>query len=406
VNILYITQYFPPETGAGASRANEMATHLSKRGHRVVVLTSFPSYLTGVIPSQYRRKLYYRDKLNDIDIIRVWTYPSLHHSVLSRILNYLSFCFSAIIAGLFIGKKDIVYASSPPLLVGLAGSLISFCKSSKFIFEIRDIWPDAAIIIGELKNKLIIKVAKTLEKICYARANVLVPVSKGIYVYLNDRSIPSSKLNLIENGVNPEVYYPQYHYNIRKHLNLNDKFLVLYAGLHGLIAGMDTLIETARVLQKQEDIFFLFIGDGIEKTRMISKANEYSLSNIKFLNSFQENDLSQYIASTDVGVATVKKEEFLSYAVPAKMFTYMACGRPVILGAWGDPEEILKKADAGICVEPEDPDALANAILELYKNRELCEKYGKNGRSFVVEHYTRRMQADKLEKVLKGLISE
>ena len=267
MRILYITQYFPPEIGAGASRAKEMVRYLSTQNHRVTVLTGFPSYLTGVIPSRYRKKLVVREWFDEATVIRVWTSAYRHQSKVWRLLNYVTFMFMATLIGLLGEQKyDLIYASSPPLFVGMAGWVIALWKGKRFIFEIRDIWPRADVMAARLTNRYAAMIGQVLENFCCARAELIVTVSKGWIDELLNRGLPRSKIRLIENGVNVDVYKPREDSNTRRRLGYKGKdFMIVYAGLMGNMQGPSVMLRAAELLGTEDNIKFLLIGDGVKK---------------------------------------------------------------------------------------------------------------------------------------------
>ena len=204
MNILYITQYFYPEVGATQNRALEMASYLVKSGHEVTILTEFPNHPSGIIPKRYRFKLFERERYKGIEVIRSFVKASPNKDFVNRILFYLSFMISSIIAGMKLKNRryDIVYATSPPLFVGLSGYIISRLKKIKFVFEVRDLWPESAVVMGELKNKKAIQLSEWIERICYKNASRIVVVTKGIHDHLTQKDIDPDRLWIVPNGAN------------------------------------------------------------------------------------------------------------------------------------------------------------------------------------------------------------
>ncbi len=249
MRILYISQYFPPEAGATQTRAYEMARNLVRLGHQVTLLAEIPNHPSGVIPPEYRGKWVERATLEGIDVIRLWVKASPVKGFRQRMLFYLSFMLSSTLAGLFLarGRYDLVFATSPPLFVGASGLIIALLKRFPFIFEVRDIWPASAVALGELSNPRAIRWATWLEETCYARAKKIVVVTRGIRLSLEQRGIPQEKLALIPNGANTDLfqYRSAARHRLRADLNLEDKFIAVYAGIHGVAQGLETLLEAA-----------------------------------------------------------------------------------------------------------------------------------------------------------------
>jgi colanic acid biosynthesis glycosyl transferase WcaI len=274
LRILYISQYFPPEVGATQTRAFEMASNLVRRGHRVTVLTEFPNHPLGVIPSQYRHKLFTRENMAGIDVIRTWVFTRPEKNLYVRLAFYFSFMVLSILRAVFIQKKfDVVYATSPPLFVAVSGFVISIIKRSRFVLEIRDLWPESAVVLGELSSSLLIGLSEKLETLLYKKAIRIVMVTRGICSRLKEMNIPGAKLSLIPNGANTDLYQPgEKDRALLRSLGIRDShFVVMYTGLHGLMHGLEFVIEAACEFQRDPELFFVFIGDGVMKSRLICR---------------------------------------------------------------------------------------------------------------------------------------
>jgi glycosyltransferase involved in cell wall biosynthesis len=405
MRILYLTQYYPPEIGAGASRAYEMSMSLAGFGHSVTVLTEFPSYSSGAIPPKYRGKLFVVERVKGVTVVRVWTYPTDRASMLERLLNYVSFMLMSIVYGLRLGEFDLIYATTPTPFTGLSAFLISFVKRVKFVYEVRDLWPEYAVELGVLKNPLAVKVGMGIGQFCYSRARLLIPVTQGICSDLVQRGF-GQKAVVVRNGVNTELF--RRGSDLRERLGLEGKFVAVFAGVLGITGAVESLLESARILSGRghDDICFLFVGGGIRKQRLVQKSKEYGLNNVVFLEPQPEDRLPFYLNSADVGIATLRDARFARGAIPTKMLTYMACELPVILGIQGEAEEIIRDAQAGIAVEPENPEQLSTAILKLYSDKQLATEMGKRGRAFVVERFSRKDQARVLERNLLEMLGQ
>lgn len=404
MKILYISQYFPPDIGAGASRAYEMVRYLSEKGHRITVLTQIPNYPTGKIPQHYRRKIYLNEKKGDIDVLRVWAYPTNHNYFLTRMLTYISFMTNAFIAGLTLKKRDIIYATSPTPLTSITAYLISRLKGGIFIFEVRDLWPEVAFLVGQLNNRFLRKMALWWESFTYHKAHRIVTVTQGMSRELKERGISNSKISTIENGVNIDLFKPVQNNSLREKYGLDGKFVIVFSGIIGLISSVDTILETADILKSNENILFLFLGDGIKKKDLSLKIREQGLKNVVFKNPIPENELCGLLNCCNVGVEVLRKDRRWNWRIPVKIFNYMGCELPVILGGHGETERIFRESNGGILVNPENPSQLSDAILKLYSNSELCKQLGRNGRDYVVQHYSRRKKAEMLEKMLQYMV--
>ncbi len=406
MRILYVTQYFPPEIGAGASRAKETVRYLASAGHRVTVLTEFPTYLVGVLASAYRNKIVAKERFEGTPVIRVRASCYGHRSMVKRLLSYLSFMLMAAMAGLANDANyDLVYASSPPPFVGLGAWIIALFKAKAFVFEARDIWPKAAVDAGILRNKYAVMLGQALENFCYARAKLIVAVTRGYIDELVKRGFRSSKIRLVENGVNAYLYRPGRCAEVRRRLGCKSRdFVVVYAGLLGHLQAPSVMLRAAQLLDSRENIRFLLIGEGIKKHQLKTHVAERGIKNVEFLPGLPENEVAKYLASCDAGIATLRKGHFFEICMPTKIFTYMACGLPVIVTARGEAREIVEKSGSGIATDPEDSEQLAEAILQMYHSPEAAREMGERGRQFVVRHYSRKDQAVKLERALLRLL--
>jgi glycosyltransferase involved in cell wall biosynthesis len=407
MRILYLSQYFPPEAGATQTRAFEMGRNLVKMGHSVTMLCEFPNHPSGIIPPAYRGKLFERASLEGMEVIRVWVKASPVKSFRNRMLFYLSFMFSAIAAGLALsrGRYDVIYATSPPLFVGGAALALSRLKRTPFVFEVRDLWPESAIALGEISNPWAISMARRLEKASYRRAAAIVVVTRGIQDSLLNSRIPAGKVALIPNGANTDLFRfsPEGRLQVRQELGIGDKFLAIYAGIHGLAQGLEVIVEAARSLE-QQDIHFLLVGDGPKKAEIAALAEGYALANLTLLAEKPRQLIPAYLSAADVALIPLRKLDLFKGALPSKIFDAWACERPVLLSVDGEAREIMERAGGGVFVEPEDAAQLVKGLLFLKENPEERKRMGANGRRYTVEHFSREKFAGQLAHLLEELI--
>jgi len=409
MRILYLSQYFPPEVGATQTRAHEMARGLVQAGHQVTMIAEVPNHPHGIIPPAYRGKLYERATLDGIDVIRVWVKASPVKDFRSRMAFYLSYMVMAALAGIFLarGKFDALYATSPPLFVGGAALILSFLRRIPLIFEVRDLWPESAVALGELKNPRAIRLAAWLEERCYARARQIIVVTQGIYQRLVERGIPTDKLAFIPNGANTNLFQPQPEaaQALRQELGLGEAFVVLYAGIHGIAQGLELLLQCARRLENNTSIRFLFVGEGPVKADLMAQAQQMGLSNIIFYGEVARERVPAFLSLARVAVVPLRKLDLFEGALPSKMFDAWACACPTLVTIGGEAKAVLAQAAAGVWVAPEDVEALSAAILRLVDDPAQVRQMGENGRRFVAEHYSRQAQAQQLEKLLTSLLN-
>ncbi|MBN1661416.1 MAG: glycosyltransferase family 4 protein [Anaerolineae bacterium] len=409
VRILYLTQYFPPEVGATQTRAHEMARYLVGRGHHVTIVTEVPNHPSGIIPPAYRKKLYTRDKMDGIDVIRVWVKASPQKSFAKRMTFYLSYMVNAALAGIGLarGRYDAIFATSPPLFVGAAGLVLSYLRRIPFVFEVRDLWPESAVALGELTHPRAIALASQLEKMCYNRARRIVVVTRGIEQRLKERGL-GEKVVLIPNGANTDLFrpVPEAGSALRAKLGLDDKFLVLYAGIHGLAQGLDSVLYAAQQLQDTPEVHFLFVGEGPKKAELRDLQDRLSLTNVTMLPERPRHEMPAFLSAAHVALVPLRKLALFEGAVPSKLFDSWACGCPVLLSIDGEARRVLEQADGGVYVESENPAQMAQALARLEKDRTWLRTAGEKARAFVQEHYARDRLAARLEELLMDVVRE
>ncbi|EJO5349220.1 glycosyltransferase family 4 protein [Clostridium botulinum] len=406
MKILFLTQYCPPEVGAPQNRIFEFAKQLKKFGHEVTILTAMPNYPKGEIFDGYKGKKIVKEELDGIKIVRTSIYATKDKGFVKRLRNYLSFTFSSVFTGSkYIDNQDVIITESPPLFLGWSGYVLSKRKKAKFIFNVSDLWPESAVKLEVLHNKFLIKASTWLEEFCYKKAAAVTGQTKGIVDNIVSRGFDKNKVHLITNGVDTEFFKKENRdEKLREEWGLNGKFAVCYAGIHGLAQGLEVIINAAELLKEEQDIQFVFIGDGPEKSKLQAMVKEKKLNNVSFQPVQLKPNMPRIIASMDATVVPLKKLDLFKGALPSKMFEALASQLPIVLAVEGEAERLINEANAGITVEPENPKEVAQAVLKLYKNKELKDKLGQNGRSYVIEHYSRESITRKLESILLDLL--
>jgi colanic acid biosynthesis glycosyl transferase WcaI len=411
LKILYISQYFPPEMGAPAARVAELSTLWTEAGHEVTVLTGFPNHPTGIVPPPYRRRMRHlvmQEQLNGVSVLRTWLLPLPNRKPHERVLNYSSFAISAASAGMFVSRPDLIIATSPQLLAGIAGYWVARWKRVPFILEIRDLWPEslAAVGVGG-QNGLMYRTLERIAGFLYRRCDHVVVVTSAFREALvTNWGIPPDKISVVENGVDTHLFRPlENSRELRTTLREEGKFVVSYVGTLGLAQGLETLIEAAaRVRACAPGIQFVFVGQGAEKQRLAELALHKALDNVRFLDQQAREQIPAYIAASDVCVVPLRKSGLFRTVLPTKLLEFMACGKPVIVGVDGLARKIVQDANAGIFVEPENSAALTDAILHLSRHPELCRALGESGRRYILQKFTRRQTAETYLQVLEDVI--
>jgi glycosyltransferase involved in cell wall biosynthesis len=300
-----------------------------------------------------------------------------------------------------IGKQDVVVTESPPLFLGFSGYVISRLKRAKYVFNVSDLWPESAIKLGVLNSGFLIKLSTWLEGFSYRKAHLITGQTMGIVDSIRSRGFGDDKVHLITNGVDSELFKPENRSeNLRKEFNIEGKFAVCYAGIHGLAQGLEVIIKAAIELKDYRDIVFVFVGEGPEKDKLIKMKDEYNLDNVVFFPMQPKKNMPGIVASMDAAIIPLKKLDLFKGALPSKMFETLSSATPIILSVEGEAKELMKRADAGICVEPENHTQIKEAVLELYNNVGLRQRLGENGRKFVQENYSRYNITKKFESLL------
>jgi glycosyltransferase involved in cell wall biosynthesis len=410
MKILYVSQYFPPEMGAPAARADELSRHWAAAGHEVTVLTGFPNHPTGVVPSAYRRqfrRLVLRERVHDVNVVRTWLLPFPNRKAHERMLNYSSFCLSAATTGLFLSWPDVVIASSPQLLVGLSGWWLARCKRVPFLFEVRDLWPESLTAVGMgADNSVLHRSLRKLASFLYHRADRVVVVSPAFVDHLVERwQVPREKISVIENGVETGLFAPRPSNDLRRELGAEGKFVVSYIGTLGMAHGLETILDAAALLQDSSpEILFLMVGEGAEKERIVALTKTRRLRNVRFVEQQPRPQIPAYISASDACLVVLKKNELFKTVIPTKLLEFMSCARPVILGVEGHARRILQEAAAGLAIEPENCSALIDAISYLCMHRERAQELGRNGREYILRRFSRGQTAENYIRVLEDLL--
>lgn len=406
MKILYVSQYFPPEMGAPAARADELARHWVRMGHDVTVLTGFPNHPTGVVPVEWRSRLHrllYKETVDGVRVVRTWLWPLPNRKAHERIRNYASFCVSASIRGLGLQKPDVVIGTSPQLLVALSGWWLALWKRVPFVFEVRDLWPESLAAVGAgREGSALHRTLGAIAGFLYRRSDHIVVVTPAFKDHLIQHwKVPAQKISIVENGVETDLFRPC---PPEKVPGTEDRFLICYIGTMGMAHGLETLIAAAEQLQRTlPNAMFLLIGEGAEKERIEQLAAARELSNIRFLGQQPRERIPGYIAGVDVCLVMLKKTELFKTVIPTKLLEYMSCEKPVIVAVDGQARKIVEEAGAGVFVEPEDSSALADAVHVLAADPGRRRRMGISGREYILSHLSRERTAASYLEVLQAL---
>ena len=405
MHILLIHQVFATGDEAGGTRHYELARHLIRAGHRFTAITSTISYLTGQRHSG--EGWLTQQQVDGITVYRSYTYPALHRSFVHRVVSFLSFMLSSLLAGIRVKGVDVVWGTSPPIFQGVTAWLVARLKRVPFVFEVRDLWPAFAVDMGVLRNPVLVWVAEWLERFLYRHADHIIVNSPAYVGHVQGKGAPAGRVTLVPNGVETVVFDPEAHgAEMRREFGLDGRFVILYAGAHGMANDLGVVLQAADCLRDQTDIAFVLVGDGKEKQILIRQAEEMALSNVYFIPAQPKARMPEFLAAADAGLAILKAIPMFTTTYPNKVFDYMAAGRPTVLAIDGVIREVVEAARGGVFVPPGDPDALAEAVCDLASDRDRCQRMGRSARAYVEAHFERIHQAEKLERVLISLVGD
>lgn len=403
MNILLIHQAFASPDDPGGTRHFEFARYLAGQGHQMTIVASNINYKTGkqVIPGA---GLVGVQHFEGVRVLRAYTYPSLHRSFVWRVVAFLSFMLTSVIAAMRAGPVDLVMGTSPPIFQGVSAWLVSALRRRPLLLEIRDLWPEFAIDIGVLKSPLLIALARWLEGFLYARARHLLVNSPAYRDYLIGKGVPAAKITLISNGVDPGMFDPADRgEQFRQDLRLQDEFVVTYAGALGMANDLPTLLRAAGRLRERADIRFLIVGDGKDRPALEAQAAALGLPNLTFTGPRPKSQMGAVLAGSDACVAILRDIPMFRTTYPNKVFDYMAAGRPTILAIDGVIRAVIDAAGGGLFVPPGDDGALADAVLRLADDRSAARAMGQAARAYVVRHFNRAQHAQEFMRLALAL---
>lgn len=401
MHILIIHQAFVGLDEPGGTRHIEIACRMVASGHRVTILASPISYLTGQTGTVKTRLLQREYPQPGLEILRCYTYAAIHRSFFHRLLGFFSFMFSSWITGLQVKNVDLVWGTSPPLFQMATAWLLAKMKGVPLLFEVRDLWPAFAVAIGVLRNKILIAASEWLEKFLYRQADCIVINSPGFIQHVTQRG--AKWVVLVPNGVDTAMFDPQEDdCAFRQQYGLTGKFVALYAGAHGISNDLEIIIHAASQLKEEANICFALVGDGKEKRNLQSLAQEAKLDNLIFVPAVPKNQMAKVLAASDICIAILKPLDLYRTTYPNKVFDYMAAGKPVVLAIDGVIRQVVESAECGVFVPPGNSIALAAAVKELAYHPAQVKEMGRAGRQYVEQNFNRLQQADKLI----GLIEE
>jgi len=400
MKLLFLTDNFPPEVNAPANRTYEHCREWVRSGVEVTVITCAPNFPKGKVYEGYKNKLYQTEVIDGIKVIRVWSYITANEGFVKRILDYISFAVTSFLAGLFV-KTDLIVATSPQFFTALSGWALSIFKRKKWIFEVRDLWPESIMAVGAMKRNLAIRFFEWLEKSMYKSADYIVVVTDTFKKKIIEKGIDENKISVFKNGANLELFIPQpKDAKLESSLGLKNKFVFAYIGTHGMAHGLSFILDSIKPLETSHpDIVFLFIGDGAEKKNLLKKAENLNLKNAVFVDSIGKKEIVSYLSLMDAALVNLIKSDTFLTVIPSKIFEAAAMEKPILLGLEGETKGIIENYNAGVCFRPEDQNSFFEAVVRITGK----EKYRENleGSKSLIKDFDRSIIAGKMLQCLQ-----
>ena len=407
MHILFLTDNFPPEVNAPASRTFEHCREWVRAGHRVTVITCAPNFPKGKVFAGYRNKMWQAEEMDGIRVIRVWSYITANEGFARRVLDYVSFMVAAVPAALFVRRVDVVIGTSPQFFTACAAFLAGALKRVPWIFELRDIWPESIRAVGAMRQSVVLDLLEKVELFLYRKADAIVSVTNSFRDTLIRRGVDGAKITVVTNGVDGSRFTPRPKDEplLARH-GLQGKFVAGYIGTHGMAHALDTLLDAAREIQtlpNGEGYRFLLLGDGANKAALQARARAEGLDNVIFVDSVPKEEVVRYWSLLDVSIIHLKKTELFTTVIPSKLFECMGMAIPVLHGVAGESAEIVEREEVGLVFEPENVAALCAGLRRLREDGELYRRLQDNGPK-AARRYDRSVLAGEMLRVIETTV--
>ena len=404
MKILFLSHYFPPEVNAPANRTHEHARRWVADGHQVTVITGVPNHPRGELFPGYRNRWLQEERIDGIRVLRTWMYVTANEGFLKRTLNYVLFAATAVLASFRAGRPDVVVATSPQFFCGLAGAVVGALKRRPFVLEVRDLWPDSIVQLGQLRSRRIERLLEALESWLYRSAAGIVVNTRAFIDHIAARGISRDRIELVYNGIDSQTFRPRpADAELRRTHGLEGRFVAAYMGTLGLAHGLMTVVEAAERLREREDVLFLLLGDGADRSRLDAEIARRGLANVRLLGLRPRAEMPAWIASVDVTLVLLRDLPVFETVIPSKIFEFLAQEQPVVLAARGEIRRLVEEAKAGLVIDPENAEQLAAAVLEVRDRPAEAKARARAGREWVEGSFDRdtlaRRMAGFLERV-------
>lgn len=396
MRILFLTDNFPPEVNAPATRTFEHCREWVKAGAEVTVITCAPNFPQGVVYNGYTNRLYQREVIDGISVVRVWSFVTANEGFLRRTLDYVSFGASSFLAGMFM-QCDIIVATSPQFFTALSGRTLGAMRRKPWVMEVRDLWPASIKHVGAMSSDPLLKYLEWEAMRCYRQASGIVTVTDSFVKVIGELGIDAGKFAVVKNGANVDLFYPRpKNSELLEKLKLQGKFVVGYIGTHGMAHKLDFIVRCATKVSNP-DMHFLFIGDGAEKKNVSNLAALLGCRNVTFLDSVPKSAIAEYLSVTDVALVPLRKAELFTTVIPSKIFENAAMQKPILLGVDGEARMLVEKYRAGLFFEPENENDFLEKLEKLYRDKEVYMACQAGGARLAQDFDRRRLAMSMLE---------
>lgn len=393
MKILFLSDNFPPEVNAPATRTFEHCREWVKAGHEVTVITCFPNYPQGRVYPGYKNSLCKTEWMDGIKVVRVWSYMTANKGFIKRIIDFISFSVTSFIAGLF-QKCDVIVATSPQFFTALSGRTLHFFKRRPWIMEVRDLWPDSIKAVGAMKESFVLKYFSKEELWCYKSARKIVVVTNSFKREISNKGIPAEKISVVKNGANTDLFKPRAKSpELLKKLGLEGRRVLGYVGTLGMAHKIDFLIDCVKDLN---DYALMILGNGAERDNIKQKIESEGLKNIVLIDSVPKELVPEYIALQDAALVNLRKSPLFTTVIPSKIFETASMRIPILLGVDGEAREMVEEFGAGLFYEPENKAEFLERLNTLFSSKEVYEACCDGGEKLAEAYDRKRLAAEML----------
>jgi len=411
MRLFYIHQYFASRKGRTGTRSYEFGRHLAAKGHEVTMLTSGLANAEFPVCEGESCCEYEIDGIRVLSVRGGYNDPNMGTGLggWRRMLKFYEFARAASQAGKRLPRPDLVFATHTPLTVGLAGADLSDYFGVPFVFEVRDLWPEALVNVGALSNPAVIWWLRRMARAIYRKADHIVALSPGMEEGIVRTGVPAEKVTVIPNASDLDLFRPDLDGRMyRERLGLGKRFAAIYFGAMGMANGLEYVIESARILagRGKDHIVFVLHGSGGTRAELESLARGYNLTNVVFSDLVTDKEeVARLVAGCDVCLTIYRATKEHTWS-PNKLFDSLAAGKPVLINVPGWLGETVEQNCCGRSLDPHRPEALADAMEKLANHPDLCRQMGQNARALAEREFDRRLLAERLERVLTDAVAD